>query len=49
LKVGVAYDVNMSGLNVATQGNGAFEIGLSYIAKISKMPVVKPVLFCPRF
>ncbi len=49
LKVGVAYDVNMSGLNTATQGNGAFEIGLSYIAKISKMPVVKPVLFCPRF
>ncbi len=49
LKVGVAYDVNMSGLNTATQGDGAFEIGLSYIAKISKMPVVKPVLFCPRF
>lgn len=48
-KVGLAYDVNLSGLNSVTQGNGAFEVGLSYIAKISKMPIVKPVLFCPRF
>jgi type IX secretion system PorP/SprF family membrane protein len=49
LRAGVAYDVNLGGLNQYSRGNGGFELGLSYIAKISRMPVVKPILFCPRF
>jgi type IX secretion system PorP/SprF family membrane protein len=48
-KVGAAYDVNVAGLNNYTSGRGGFEIGLSYTARISKVPVVKPILFCPRF
>jgi type IX secretion system PorP/SprF family membrane protein len=49
LRAGLAYDVNLGGLNAYTQGNGGFELGVSYIARISKLPVVKPILFCPRF
>lgn len=49
LKVGVAYDVNTSALNNATNGRGGYEIAASYIAKIYRTPVVKPVIFCPRF
>ena len=49
LKAGIAYDINTSGISTFSQGRGGFEIGLSYTAKISKTPVVKPVLFCPRF
>ena len=49
LRAGVAYDINIGDLNPYTRGQGGFEIGLSYIARISKLPVVKPILFCPRF
>lgn len=48
-RVGAAYDFNVSQLNSSTNSRGAFEVGLAYIAKISRTPVVKPVLFCPRF
>lgn len=48
-KVGVAYDVNLSSLEAASANRGGFEIAASYIAKIRKTPVVKPVIFCPRF
>ena len=49
LKAGIAYDINTSNLRSASSGRGGFEIALAYIAKIYKNPVVKPVLFCPRF
>lgn len=48
-KVGASYDVNLQGLNPVTNSRGGFEVGLSYIARIYKSPVVKPILFCPRF
>ncbi len=48
-RVGVAYDINVSELDVASANRGGFEIAASYIAKIYKQPVVKPVIFCPRF
>lgn len=35
LKVGFAYDLNISGFNVATNGNGAFEIMLVYQPRTS--------------
>lgn len=55
LKFGFAYDINAisEGLNYQTfQSNNrgmAFEVALSYVAKIYKVPVVRDVLFCPRF
>ncbi len=48
-KVGVAYDVNVSDLSSSTNNRGGWEIAASYTAKVYKNPVVKPVLFCPRF
>jgi len=48
-KLGIAYDIDVSPLNPASRGRGAYELALSYTAKIYRTPVVKPVLFCPRF
>lgn len=53
---GAAYDFNLSSLNLtsgtlstgAARGQG-FELGLTYIARIYKDPVVKEILFNPRF
>ena len=56
LKFGFAYDINTmaNGLsyNVPSFNNNtgmAFEVALSYVAKIYKVPVIRDVLFCPRF
>ncbi|MEP7321312.1 MAG: PorP/SprF family type IX secretion system membrane protein [Saprospiraceae bacterium] len=49
LIVGLAYDFNISGATASTSGIGGYELGVSYIAKLYKKPVVKPVIFCPRF
>jgi len=49
LRVGVAYDVNTSGLNSQTNGRGGFELAANYIIKIYKPAVVKPKVICPRF
>ncbi|MGK0390033.1 MAG: type IX secretion system PorP/SprF family membrane protein [Maribacter sp.] len=48
-KLGVAYDFNVSDLSTASANRGGFELAASYIAKIRKPVVVKPVIFCPRF
>jgi type IX secretion system PorP/SprF family membrane protein len=49
LTVGLAYDVNTSGLNNDTRNRGGFEIAANYVVKIYKKAVVKPKLLCPRF
>lgn len=55
LKFGFAYDINTQaqGLSYKTFNNNntgmAFEVALSYVAKIYKVPVIRDVLFCPRF
>lgn len=55
LKFGFAYDINTpaNGLSYKAFTNNnrgmAFEVALSYVAKIHKVPVIKDVLFCPRF
>lgn len=49
LTVGVAYDVNTSGLNSDTRYRGGFELAANYVVKIYKKAVVKPKLLCPRF
>jgi type IX secretion system PorP/SprF family membrane protein len=48
-KVGLSYDLTVSELSSANNNQGGFEIGVSYIARIFKQPVAKPVIFCPRF
>ncbi len=48
-RIGAAYDINLSSLKTASANRGGFEIAAYYIAKIRKTPVVKPVIFCPRF
>ncbi len=49
LRIGAAYDFTVSEKSTANANRGGFEIAASYIAKIRKTPVVKPVIFCPRF
>jgi len=47
---GFAYDLNANGLSLSNTGRPmGFEFGISYIAKIFKQPVIKEILFCPRF
>ena len=48
LKVGIAYDINISTLSQASNGKGAFEIGLMYIIHKVK-PVDSPVKICPIY
>jgi type IX secretion system PorP/SprF family membrane protein len=47
IKVGVGYDMNISGLTPATGTVGGFEIGVSYMGNIFKKPKVKPIVVCP--
>ncbi len=47
-RFGAAYDINLSDLTAASNTVGAIEVGLSYIVKIFKKPVVKPVIICPK-
>lgn len=53
LRFGFAYDLNTTGLSSKIYSNAnrgmGFEVALSYIAKIYKNPVIKEILFCPRF
>jgi type IX secretion system PorP/SprF family membrane protein len=49
VKVGLAYDINLSKLAKVTNTVGGFELGVAYIGKVYKKPVVKPSILCPRF
>ena len=49
LRVGLAYDINTSDLNSASNYRGGFEIAANYIVKIYKNPVTKTKILCPRF
>ncbi len=49
LRVGLAYDVNISDLNQVSNYRGGFEIAANYIVKIYKPAVVKTKVLCPRF
>jgi hypothetical protein len=46
LRVGLSYDLTLSQLRAP---NNAFELAVSYIARIYKRPKIDPVIFCPRF
>ncbi len=47
--LGIAYDFNISDLDVVSAGRGGYEIAASYIFKIYKKPKVHPTILCPRF
>ncbi len=49
LRVGLAYDINTSDLNSASNYRGGFELAANYIVKIYKAPVTKTKILCPRF
>jgi len=49
LRVGLAYDINISDLNQVSNYRGGFEIAANYIIKIYKPAVVKTKVLCPRF
>jgi hypothetical protein len=49
LRVGLAYDVNVSDLNSVSNYRGGFEIAANYIVKIYKPAKVKTKVLCPRF
>ncbi|MFN0176810.1 MAG: PorP/SprF family type IX secretion system membrane protein [Saprospiraceae bacterium] len=49
LRVGLAYDVNISDLNQVSNYRGGFEVAANYIIKIYKPAVVKTKVLCPRF
>jgi type IX secretion system PorP/SprF family membrane protein len=49
LRVGLAYDVNVSDLNQVSNYRGGFEIAANYIVKIYKPAKVKTKVLCPRF
>lgn len=49
LRVGLAYDVNISSLNTATNYRGGFELAANYIIKIYKPAIIKTKVLCPRF
>jgi len=48
IRVGLSYDINFSGLTPASGGNGALELGVSYIWKLYKKPKPDPIMICPR-
>ncbi|MEL7124499.1 MAG: PorP/SprF family type IX secretion system membrane protein [Bacteroidota bacterium] len=49
LRVGLAYDFNISSLNQASNTLGGFELAAYYVIKLYKKPNVKPALLCPEF
>ena len=49
LRVGLAYDVNVSSLTSVSNNRGGFELAANYIVKIYKPSVVKTKVLCPRF
>lgn len=49
LRLGLAYDVNVSDLSAQTNYRGGFELAANYIVKIYKPVKVKTKVLCPRF
>ncbi len=48
VKVGFAYDLDLSSANIGSKGVGGYELVASYIGKVYKKPKLKPEIFCPR-
>jgi hypothetical protein len=48
-KLGISYDINLSGFTPATKGNGALEISLIYNGSIIRNDTRTYNFACPRF
>ena len=48
IRVGVSYDITVSGLSGGNSNNGGFELAVAYYGKIFKKPKIKPIIVCPR-
>jgi type IX secretion system PorP/SprF family membrane protein len=49
LSIAISYDVNISTLNTVSQGQGGFELSISYIGFLDRENSAKNKLLCPRF
>jgi hypothetical protein len=49
IRLMVGYDINISGLSVASGTQGGFELAAQYLGKVYKRPKPDPIIFCPRF
>ena len=48
IRVGLAYDIDISSAVPGSNGQGGAELAVSYIGKIYKKPKPKPIIYCPR-
>ncbi|MBP6445600.1 MAG: PorP/SprF family type IX secretion system membrane protein [Saprospiraceae bacterium] len=48
LRVGLAYDIDISSATIGSRSVGGFELSASYLGKIYKKPKPKPIIMCPR-
>ena len=49
LSMAISYDVNISSLNTVSQGQGGFELSISYIGFLDRENSAKNRVLCPRF
>ncbi|MBA2422287.1 MAG: PorP/SprF family type IX secretion system membrane protein [Chitinophagales bacterium] len=49
VRFGFSYDINTSSLKEASNGNGGFELSLSYTGCLGGFVLDKPIMFCPRY
>jgi type IX secretion system PorP/SprF family membrane protein len=49
LSMAISYDVNISTLNTVSQGQGGFELSISYIGFLDRENSAKNKMLCPRF
>jgi type IX secretion system PorP/SprF family membrane protein len=49
LSIGLSYDVNISTLNTVSQGQGGFELSITYIGFLDRENSAKNKMLCPRF
>ncbi|NNF33734.1 MAG: PorP/SprF family type IX secretion system membrane protein [Saprospiraceae bacterium] len=48
IRVGVSYDITISGLGGVNSNMGGFELAVAYYGQIFRKPKIKPVIVCPR-
>jgi type IX secretion system PorP/SprF family membrane protein len=48
-RIGLAYDINISGLSGASQSQGAVEVSVVYIFKKTKDQPINYPMYCPKF
>ena len=49
LSIAISYDVNISTLNTVSQGQGGFELSISYTGFLDRANSAKNKMLCPRF